>query len=140
MSKEVTFRNKFFKIIPEAKRVIGWMVAKDEDNYKDLSGIKDEHRELLVHAMYPYCDWFTGDAIKSIAVCDDRDTFDEKIGIDVCSAKLEKKNHLKMARKYDQAHRRLVESTQIAYAMCMYHYNKAKAIEEDLERTYGKGE
>ena len=145
MSKEVRHRDKTFKIIPEADRVVGWMQEKNEITYKDYSGLRRDYIDILMEAMYMGRDGnykFNNEEekIKALATCDPRDTFDEKTGMDICAAKLEWKNHNKMAKKYDSAHRKLIEAAQIAYGLCMKHYNKMKSIEDDLERTYYNNE
>ena len=71
------------------------------------------------------------------AKCDPRDEWNEKTGIDVCSAKLDLKEHLRKAKKLDKA---LVIMNSIMRKMedlCQKHKQKAKAIRKDLEDYYG---
>lgn len=146
MVKKVKIKNKKFIVIPEAKLVRGEMPVKRVD--ADLrKGIKPIHRHIINEATWA-CDFSreltawpiddNEDLVYANAYCDENDKWDEKTGIEVCAAKLEMKNHLKLARLYDRVHRNLIEAANIVAEWCMAHTNKAKAIEDDLIKTYGR--
>ena len=143
--KKVNVRNKEFKVIPEARLVQGKMVEKNIDN--DLkAGIKEKYKELIRFASDNYesnnvLDMLLYDKIRTVvanAYCDEKDEFDEKVGIDVCSEKLELKNHLKLARLYGKIARDLSAAAMIANGFCTKHEAKAMAIENDLVSHYGR--
>lgn len=79
--------------------------------------------------------WYTANAR-----CDDRDEFSEKVGADIVREKLDRKNHLWLARKFDQMHRLLLECANYCYGRCMFHAEKAANIEKDLREYYGRNE
>ena len=143
--KKVNVRNKEFKVIPEARLVQGKMVEKNIDN--DLNaGIKEKYKELIRFACGNYesnniLDVLLYDKIRTVvanAYCDEKDEFDEKVGIDVCSEKLELKNHLRLARLYGKIAKDLSDAAMIANGFCTKHEAKAMSIEEDLVRMYGR--
>ena len=143
--KKVNVRNKEFKVIPEARLVQGKMVEKNIDN--DLkAGIKEKYKDLIRFASSNYeCnnvfDALLYDRIRTVvanAYCDEKDEFDEKIGIDVCSEKLELKNHMKLARLYHKIARDLSAAAMIANNFCTKHEAKAISIENDLVSHYGR--
>lgn len=146
--KKVNVRNKEFKVIPEARLVQGVMTEKGIEN--DLkAGIKDKYKELIKNASYNYngrnyitCgnifDLLKKKNITANAYCDEKDEFDEKVGIDVCSEKLELKNHLKLARLYGKIAKDLSDAAMIANGFCTKHEAKAMAIENDLIKMYGR--
>ena len=132
-------RKKFY-VIPEAKRVIAKMSRKGAMDYNDFSQIDYIHQDVLASSM-DY-DGVVGDlgsacSLKATAVCDPRDEFDERIGREIASSKLELKNHMLQARAYDKAYRLLIETANMAANLCKKHFNKAEAIREDLQRMYG---
>ena len=141
--KKVRIKDKKFKIIPEAKLVQGEMAEKGYE--RDLRiGIKPIYKSILRHAAL-YDVTFRRknylnmpEEIHANAYCDENDTWDEKRGIEVCSAKLELKNHRKLAKMYDRVSRDLQEAALIAQSFCFHHEDKAQAIEDDLCRTYGR--
>jgi len=138
--KKVNVRNKEFKVIPEARLVQGKMVEKGIEN--DLkAGIKDKYKRLIRNASRKYTIFdflMRENNITANAYCDEKDEFDEKVGIDVCSEKLELKNHLKLARLYGKIAKDLSDAAMIANGFCTKHEAKAMAIEEDLVRMYGR--
>jgi len=136
--KRITIKEKEFKVIPEARLVQGEMMAKGVIH--DLSmGIKNKYRILIREAISSRA-FFNKNfsIIHANAYCDQNDTFDEKRGIEVCSSKLELKNHRKLAKLYDRAARDLQEASLIAQSLCIRHEDKAQAIEDDLVRHYGR--
>ena len=144
--KIVSTRDKEFKIIPEKKKVIGTMPIKWIE--KDIHNVNSTQRSIIsmgMSVLFPdILDWlsFWGLCeykITATAVCDKRDEFDESKGIDICSAKLELKNHLKLAKAYDRLNRVLIETSNVVSRLCMKHALKADAIKQDLKRTYGAG-
>ena len=140
--KKVTIKGKAFKIIPEAKLVQGEM--KEKGYEKDLKiGIKPIYKAIVAFTIR-----FDGylrrhplnetKLIHANAYCDKNDIWDEKRGIEVCSAKLELKNHRKLAKMYDRVSRDLQEAALIAQSFCFHHEDKAQAIEDDMVRTWGR--
>lgn len=151
--KKIFYRNKLFKIIPENNTVEGKATFKDFP--EDLKGIKEIYDNIIKSAMinlypdrYSYViddndNEIVGiamvvDSVKAKSHCDIKDTFDEHTGINVCSAKIEKKNHLKLAKMYDRLHRTLIETAIIVAQLCIKHTKKAEAIEKDLCDHYGR--
>lgn len=140
--KKVTIKGKTFKIIPEAKLVQGEMMEKGYE--KDLRiGIKPIYKSIIAFAIRldEYLRRHTFNEEKTIranAYCDENDIWDEKRGLEVCSAKLELKNHRKLAKMYDRVSRDLQEAALIAQSFCFRHEDKAQAIEDDLCRTFGR--
>lgn len=151
--KKVYYRNKLFKVIPENNSVE--CKASFKDFPGDLKGIKEIYDHIIKSAMvslYPerYSYIVDGndneivgiaaiaDFVKATSHCDIKDTFDEHTGINVCSAKIEKKNHLKLAKMYDRLQCVLFETAFIAAKLCIKHAKKAEAIEEDLCKHYGR--
>lgn len=139
--KKIQIKNKKFKIIPEIKIIQGEMPRKWIDN--DLKrGIKPIYKSIIYYlASSMTSNNIFGNNIKDIsatAYCDDNDEFDEKVGIEVCSAKMELKNHLKLAKLYNRMHKILIATAITVGAMCAEHTEKAQAIEDDLCRTFGR--
>jgi len=140
--KKIKYRDKLMIIIPETNLVKGTMRCKWID--KDLrGGYKPIYKiiiDFVMGILYPNMDIpFNKDqVIEAYAYCDNKDTYDEKVGIEVCSAKLEMKNHIKLAKAYNRLCKVLTETADIAYQLCKKHVDKANAIEEDLARTYGR--
>lgn len=139
MSKKVSLKRKKFTIIPEANRVVGKMVEKTPLDYKDYSELSDVTAALIDAALIDnLMSWVTNEGIiKATAVCDPKDEFDEKIGMDVCSAKLEMKNHKKIARSYIRASEQLREAADRAEDLFNKHFDKMWAIRQDLKEYYG---
>jgi len=140
--KRIKIKGKEFKVIPEAKLVQGEMLEKSYAN--DLRiGIKPIYKSILRHAVL-HDEVFRRhtlnetNIIHANAYCDENDTWDEKRGIEVCAAKLELKNHRKLAKLYDRISRDLQEAAIIAQSFCFHHEDKAQAIEDDLCRTFGR--
>ena len=139
--KKIKERNKDFVVIPEAKMVKGEMFTNYI--YRDmLMGIKDEYREVIASAIgydgklrliVPFLD-----CVRATSRCDERDEYNEKSGIEVCSAKMDYKAHMKAARIYDRVYRRLMETSEIVRRLLERHLKKAQAIEDDMARTYGR--
>lgn len=139
--KIVRKRGKEFKVIPKGRRVKSKITGKWlQDDFK--AGIKQEYREILETALLlpKVCGkliWEKLD-VEATSYCDEKDEFDEKIGIDVCEAKLYKNKHMKLAKIYDRLHRTLIETAIVAGELCMKHTKKAEAIEKDLCEHYGR--
>ena len=144
--------NKVFKVIPEGKRVEGYLLGKWVGSdlkegikpiYKKI--IKPLAEELTILNMndgsfyYNNYEEMLVPIINGKSLCDSHDEFSEKIGIDVCAAKMELKNHLKLAKLYSRMHKLLVETAIIVDAWCIKHQEKAMAIEDDLNNYYGRG-
>ena len=137
--KKIFIKDKFFKVIPEANLVMGEMPEKWIG--RDVRrGIKPIYKAIIVALAQRISDYDVLDYpnICANAYCDKNDVFDEKIGIEVCSAKMEWKNHMKLAKLYDRMHRILIETAVIVGTWCAEHTKKAQSIEDDLVRTYGR--
>lgn len=139
--KEVKIKNKKFKIIPEAKLIKGEMYEKGYE--KDLRiGIKPIYKSIIAFAAvldrFMRTNTDGAKLISAYAYCDEKDTWDEKRGIEVCSAKLELRNHRKLAKAYNRISRDLQEAALIAQSFCIRHEDKAQSIEDDLCRTFGR--
>ena len=132
--KRLQKNNKFFKIIPENKTVYGKSIKKSTLN--EVNSIMTD-RELEVLPWYIIDDVDKSFYHTAQATCRDGDEFDEKIGMDVVAAKLDKKNHEWMARKYDHALQDMQSAMRKLEDLCNKHLKKARAIEKDLEEHYG---
>ena len=131
--KTITKDLKSFKIIPENKTTYGASFRKSL-NDEVTSIMTDE--ELEVMPLYILEQNIFGYNTAK-ATCDDNDEFDEEIGIGVVSAKLDRKNHLWMAKNYERALRDMNSAMRKLEDLCGKHLKKAKAIENDLENYYG---
>lgn len=143
---------KSFKIIPENKSVEGRLFGKWVSH--DLKeGIKPIYRFIIDAASDKLMlQSVIGDeigideegnifpVIYGTSYCDKDDEFNEKIGIDVCSAKMELKNHRKLVKFYKRLHKVLMETMMIVDDWCIKHQEKADAIDRDLVEYYGRGQ
>ena len=141
--KKVRIKEKTFKVIPEAKIVQGKMPIKWYQ--KDMArGYKPLHKRLMMFGMdmlYPLISDWSGDFfVHANAYCDEKDTFDEKTGVEVCAAKLEMKNHMKLAKAYAKLYVLMSDTMRDLAELCYEHSQKAAAIEHDLVKTYGRME
>lgn len=139
--KRVEIKGKKFKIIPEARLVQGEM--NEKGIFKDLKvGAKRKYKNLVREAVdyNKTNNWFNMEPSKiyANAYCDKNDEFDERRGIEVCAAKLELKNHRKLAKWFSKAANDLLEASLLAQSFCVRHEEKAQAIEDDLCRTFGR--
>lgn len=140
--KKKTIKNKEFIVIPEAKLVKGKMPQKVVFN--DLTaGIKKKYKDVIFEAADNYYGddefWLRDfDPIEGKAYCDEKDEWDERIGIEVCAAKMDMKNHRKLARIYNNIAKDLQEAALIAQSYCIRHEDKAQAIEDDLVKYHGR--
>lgn len=146
--KRVKKDNKEFKIIPEAKMVTGEKYPKlIESDF--IYGVKEAERGVIGAAgdeldiIWDSYSWIDEDEEKEITIhanayCDERDEWDEKTGIEVCSSKLDMKNHYRLAKQYSRIYRLLQETAATVYRLCELHLKKAKAIEDDLCNHYGR--
>lgn len=131
--KVVNKNKKVFKIIPENKTTYGASFRKSL--YNEVTSVMTD-AELGVMPEYILDDSIFGYNMAR-ATCRDGDEFDEKIGMDVVAAKLDKKNHEWMARNYDHALRDMQSAMRKLEDLCNKHLKKARAIEKDLEEHYG---
>ena len=124
-------RGKKFKIVPE-KAVTG---EKDRKTLlDDINGVSAIKLETILTAG----GYFSDDPpLKAKAVCDERDKWDEKVGMDIVSAKLDYKDHKQLAKQYDRIFRLLTECAWWAYRRLCWHNDKMKAIATDMEKMYG---
>ena len=138
--KRVKIKNKEFKVIPEARLVQGEMIEKSFEN--DLKmGIKNKCKSIIRHGMLVNDQNWPASLdtiLHANAYCDEKDEWNEKIGIEVCAAKLDLKNHKKLAKQYGRLYRLLFETIDVVTELIEYHTKKAEAIEDDLVRTYGR--
>ena len=128
---------KTFKVIPENKVVIGEMIAPaiwseffdvctdDEIDCLPEFILKDPMSNGVIST------------VKAVAKCDPKDTWNEKVGIDVASAKLDMKEHKRKVRKCERLLKVLNSLTKKTEEICYKHRAKATAIEEDLRNYYG---
>lgn len=126
---------KNFKVIPENKIVVGEMLT---------NGLSDEFADICTENeldCVPEFIWGEGYIdeinIKAIAKCDPKDAWNEKVGIDVASAKLDMKEHKRRVRKCERLLKVLNSLTKKTEEICYKHRAKATAIEEDLKNYYG---
>ena len=131
--KVVNKNKKVFKIIPENKTTYG--ASFRESLYNEVTSVMTD-AELGVMPEYILNDSIFGYNTAQ-ATCRDGDEFDEKIGMDVVAAKLDKKNHEWMAHNYDHALRDMQSAMRRLEDLCNKHLKKARAIEKDLEEHYG---
>lgn len=128
-----------FKVISEAKKVIGWKLPKT-DIYDDIRHLSVPIRSLIkevitfdnIYGEYP------SDEITATAYCDDMDEFNEKRGVEIANAKLDYKDHKRMAHQYRRIINTLRKTIRAAEELELKHYMKYKAIEDDMVRTYGR--
>lgn len=132
--RERSIGDKKFKIIPEVELVQGSTNRKYiTDN---LSNLPIKEKRIIRDAL---CENLWGrDKITANAYCDDNDFFDENIGVMVCTAKLDMKNHIKMVKDCERAIEVLNKCVRFLETVCQKHRRKAIAIEEDLANTYGR--
>ena len=138
--------NKEFKIIPEAKLVTGSMQKKCiADDY--VYGIREVECAVISHtaaclgiSVDEWVSWDSGEDLKvhANAYCDERDEWNEKTGMEVCSSKLDMKNHYRLAKQYSRIYRLLQETAAVVYKLCEMHLKKANAIDDDLVKHYGR--
>ena len=139
--KKVVKHNKIFKIIPEAKLVIGEAMGECPANiYKEFSetGITEEERYVIRAAWSVLGIDIFDQPLRANAYCDERDEFDEKIGVEVAASKVDLKKHRKMANKYSRLYFLLNKAASTVYKLFLKHCEKANAIEDDLENYYGR--
>lgn len=131
--KTITKDLKSFKIIPENKTTYGASFRKSL-NDEVTSIMTDEELEVMPLYILEQ-DIFGCNTAK--ATCDDKDEFNEEVGIGIVSAKLDMKNHLWMAKKYERALRDMNSAMRKLEDLCDKHLKKAKAIRKDLINYYG---
>ena len=130
--KFVTKNQKVFKIVPENKTTYGVSLRKSMKNEVSSVMTEDEFDTL---PWYIIEDSMT--FISAKATCSDNDKYDEKTGMDVVAAKLDKKNHEQMAKNYERALRNMNSAMRKLEDLCDKHLKKAKAIRKDLINYYG---
>lgn len=135
--KRVTRKNKEFKIIPENRTVMGKeprkYITSELNEARDKDAILIECAEDMIYgwnALY--------EPVVATAYCDPKDEFDEKVGLNVCEEKLDFKQHIQLAKRYSAIYRLLMETANYVYKKCETHLEKAKSINADLEKTYGR--
>lgn len=126
---------KSFKIIPENKIVVGQ--GEQKGFMEELSDVCTNKELLYMPVKFVDDDLHVEDYNYAKAKCDPKDTWNEKTGVDIVSAKLDMKEHLRKARRYEKA---LVTMNSLMRKMedlLDKHLKKAKAIRKDLEEYYG---
>ena len=132
--KLVKKNGKEFKIIPEAKIV----QAKTNKKFlmDELHGLPLEMKAVI---RLIADDKYTSDQIiYATAYCDEKDTFDENIGMLVSAEKLDKKNHLRLAKECDRVYKTMVKCAKFLRNKRDMHLKKAQSIEDDMVKTYGR--
>ena len=132
--KHVKYGDKFYTIF-ERDGIVSANTTKKK--VEDFPNVDQRHNYVLWMAA-DQCAAQEDDWYWAVAKCDDRDEWDEKVGIDIAGEKLDLKNHTRLAKKYDQMHRLLMECATYCYAHCMHHYEKANKIEDDLYNYHVK--
>ena len=137
--EEVRIKSKEFKIIPENRLVHGSMPMKwiERDMKKGIKPLYKLIIKLVFSFVYPD-ETLVGGTVFANAYCDEKDVFNDKTGIDVCSAKLEYKNHMRLAKAFLRVCDIFYDCAEIASRFSREHVGKARAIEHDLEKTYGR--
>lgn len=135
--KKVNKDNKEFIVIPEGKRVkgssyIGWFAKDNGDGERFIN------KAVIASIIYRISDFDGLFDFSATSYCDERDEFNEKTGIEVCSAKMDYKAHMKAAKTYDRVYRVLAECMAIVQKRIEKHLKKAKAIDDDMVRMYGR--
>ena len=138
--KKVIKHGKFFKIIPEAKLVIGEAIGNPASVFKEVSNVGiSRDQELRIKSAIAVLDVDLFDQpLQANAYCDERDEFDENVGVEVAASKVDLKRHRKMANKYSRLYFLLNKAASTVYKLFLKHCEKARAIEEDLEDYYGR--
>ena len=129
-------KNKFFKIIPENKTVIGEGLKYSIEKEVKANFTREE---LYILPYDLKLDELVDDDnyVYSKAVCIEDDVFDKQKGIDIASEKLDLKNHLRMVRKYSRALRYMQSAMRKLEDLINKHLKKAYAIRNDLDKYYG---
>ena len=134
--KRVFRKGKEFKIIPENRTVIG--KQDKQEVYKDLDEATKKVGSIISYVEDLIYGWDYVEPVVATAYCDPQDEFDEERGLNVCEEKLDFKQHIQLAKRYSSIYRLLMETANYVYKKCKAHLDKAKAINADLEKTYGR--
>ena len=73
---------------------------------------------------------------KAVAKCDNRDDFDEKIGIEIAATKSDLKYHIAMRKKYMRVLKVLRKACDEIESLAVYHQKKVRNIEDDIKRCF----
>ena len=125
---------KSFKIINENRTTYG--KAPMRSMMKELRSVLNK-KEIDILPSLIFFEAYSPGINTAKATCDENDEFDDRTGMDIVSAKLDMKDHLRMARKYDQTLRVMQSTMRKLEDLCNKHLKKARAIEKDLENHYG---
>ena len=127
----------FYKVLPDKGVVVGTRLRRPAA--ENLFHLKEDERDIANEILLKnnLGNFLAGYTLKAKAKVSPEDNFDENIGKDIVRAKLDKKQHLYEAREYDKAHALCAKLTHYFYKKCEYHYQKAMAIDADLEKMYG---
>lgn len=136
--KQYSDRHGTFKIIPEARKVIGISYKRPfADEYYHLDSVSRMLVEYALTEVLVYFPW-RDRKIVATAQCSLDDKWDEKTGVDICAEKIELKNHRSIARRLDCVIRILERSIHRIEELRDKHIKKAESIEEDLCKMYGR--
>ena len=135
--KTKSIKGATYTIIPESKRVIAREVWWFDDWMdKDVSQLNNLEKGLI-KAIITKIGSCGCSLIKSTAVCDSRDKFDEHTGITICAAKNDMKKHGYLARRYVKAYHLFAKLADVCRQLADKHAVKEYNIKEDLENYYG---
>lgn len=132
MKDKAGFWRKMFKVIPEHNIVVG--ESRQTSLFDELANVCTRAELDCI----PGSIVLDGEGVNHAKTkCDPRDKWDDKTGLDVCSAKLDLKEHLRKAKKLDRLLVVMNAAMRKMEDSCQKHKSKAKAIRKDLEDYYG---
>ena len=130
--------DRVFKVIPDAGVVVGEAQQSSIfDELNDVCTFSEMNCIPINICMDSDEIGFTYKYNKAKAKCDPRDKWSEKVGIDIVSAKLDMKEHLRKARKLERTLLTMNSALRKIEDILNKHLKKAKAIRKDLENYYG---
>ena len=111
--KHVKYGDKFYTIFEQEGIVSANTTKRKIDNFPNV----DSRHDYVLWMAADQCDAQEDDWYWAVAKCDERDEWDEKVGVDIAGEKLDLKNHTRLAKKYDQMHRLLLECANYCYGV-----------------------
>lgn len=137
---KVVKNKKEFKIIPEARLVSG---AKMPRRYirrcrGDFTSVEQGIIDVIA-LRSKEAEHFENGIIYANAYCDEKDEFDENVGVEVAEAKLDLKEYKRMAHQCDRVINILLKLVVKMTESKKKYEKKIEAIEDDLARMYGRG-
>ena len=79
-------------------------------------------------------DWLSDVTFKTIAKCDDVDSFDERIGKSVAISKLDAKYHKAMAKRYEKVIKIIEKAKKELETLLNYHIEKAEHCMDSIKK------